>query len=93
MSAQESERESERGRVPVLRLRRLPHLAQGNGENPALFLHGMVGVGAEIHDNLMDLGGIRQHRPLGVDIVLDLDGGGDGGAQHLQCLLGYQRDL
>jgi len=32
----------------------------GKGERPPLFLHGLVAVGAKIHQHLVDLGGIAQ---------------------------------
>ena len=46
---------------------------QGDRQSPAIFLHCMVGIGAQIHDNLMHLGGIGKHRSaILFEIVADL---------------------
>ena len=60
---------------------------QLHGEDAAGLLHGVEGVGAEVHDHLVDLSGIG-HGGAGVaDLLTDLDGGGEGGAQELDGLL------
>ena len=54
-------------------------LMQGDGQHPAPLFHGVIGVGAKVHDHLVDLGRIAQNRGLGRDVLTDFDGGGDGG--------------
>ena len=47
----------------------------------------MVGIGAEIHDDLMDLGGVGLNIFFRTNVFADIDRAGDGGAQQLQGLL------
>ena len=53
----------------------------------AAFLHGVQGIGAQVHEHLVKLGGVGQHASLGGGQPRhDLDGGREGGAQHLDHL-------
>ncbi|OPZ17666.1 MAG: hypothetical protein BWZ10_01163 [candidate division BRC1 bacterium ADurb.BinA364] len=59
-------------------------LAWGFGQ----IAHGMKGVCAEIHQQLMNLAGVAQNRAaLGIDVRLDFDRGRDRAAQHAACFL------
>ena len=50
----------------------------------AASLHGVQGIGAQVHEHLVELGGIGQHRALGSgDARGDGNGRRKGGAQHL----------
>ena len=53
-----------------------------------------MGVGAQVHDYLVQLSGIRQHQAaIGIDLALDLDGGGQRGTDQVQGLLDQLVDL
>jgi len=59
-----------------------------------MFPHGMVGIGAEIHHDLVNLGWIGKHRSaVGIDLLADFDGGGQRGPQQLEDLLDNGLDL
>ena len=59
-----------------------------------LALHGMGGIGAEIHEDLMNPAGINLDRPQATrDFSLDRDGGRDGGPQQLQDFLDGGTDI
>jgi hypothetical protein len=47
----------------------------------------MLGVGAQIHQNLVDLGRVSQDSGLGGDALFYFDGGGQRGPQELDHLL------
>ncbi|VTR66236.1 hypothetical protein DESC_460131 [Desulfosarcina cetonica] len=50
-------------------------IGQSDFQDPAPFLHGVSGVGANIHDDLVDLGLVGNHDAgLFMDVVPDLDG-------------------
>ncbi len=73
-------------------------LLQGNlfkphCEHPSCF-HGVRGIGAEIDQDLVDLGAICFHRRQGGrDEALELDTRGDGGPEHLQALFDHRPDV
>jgi hypothetical protein len=58
----------------------VPHLivdvdvGKAYGEDAPFFPHGVGGVGCQVHQYLMKLGGIGEDRGLGVDFLLDGDG-------------------
>ncbi len=59
-----------------------------HGERVPLPLHRVIGVGAQIHHHLLQLGGVAQDRvPLYRELLLDVDGGGDRLAEELQRFL------
>jgi len=63
---------------------------QGHRQHPADGAHGIGGVGAEVHENLVHLGGIaKDRRAVVVDVEADVDGGGQRGAQQAQRLLDH----
>ena len=61
-------------------------ILQSQGEGAPLGPHGVGGIGAQIHDDLMQLGGIRHYIGLGLNIVDDFDGGRQGGPHQFEHL-------
>ena len=61
---------------------------QDDGEYPAAFFHGVKGVGAEIHDHLMNLRRIGEDESgVRCEVLVDGNGRRQEGPQHLQCFL------
>ncbi len=48
-------------------------IGERNSQNPASFPHGMAGVGADVHDHLMDLSWISHYQGITGKIQLELD--------------------
>lgn len=58
--------------------------AAGDGEHTPVFFHGLVGVGAEVEQHLMELGSAAQHvHPLAIQFCLQTDAGGHHQLNHL----------
>ena len=63
-------------------------------QGAAAFPHGMMGVGAEVHHNLMDLDGVGFNHGIVVQIAsLDFNRGGQRGAYQFEHFLDDQVDL
>lgn len=57
-------------------------LSQADSEHAAVIPHGMAGVGAQIHDDLVNLGRVaKDGGGRFVDFHLKIDGGGEGRAE------------
>jgi hypothetical protein len=50
-----------------------PDFFKGHLQYPSTLAHGMSGIGAKVHQYLMDLSRIRQHHRAGNHIHFDLD--------------------
>ena len=66
-------------------------VAEFDPESAVFFIHGLGGVGTEVHDNLVHLSGIGQNQAgIILDVGLKLNGCRYGCPQQFQCLF-YQR--
>ena len=49
------------------------HVRKAHLQQSAAFLHGMARIGTQIHNDLMNIGGVRHYCPIGRYIVVNLD--------------------
>jgi hypothetical protein len=69
-------------------------LGDGNGQPPAVRLHGLGRVGAQVHDDAVNLGRIGHDVvQAGIHLLGNLDGAGQGGAEQLEGLLDQHAEL
>ncbi|EKD40164.1 MAG: hypothetical protein ACD_75C00155G0001 [uncultured bacterium] len=69
-------------------------LGKADRQHPAVLLHGLGCIGAEVHNDLVDLSGIGQDvLEIALQLRPDLDRGGQRRAEHFQRFLDQRPDL
>ena len=70
------------------------HLGQLDVEGADIFFHGLGGIGAQVHDDLMHLGRVRHHGVhIRIDLRPDFNGRGQGRSQQPERFLDQRSDL